>query len=142
MIRVLCWLLLGLALGIYGFSQALLQIPFGYLSDRFGRRRLIALGLVSLLWLFRQHIHRHIIKPLLRCSRWAYHSGIFRQLLLYGVPYVLILLYALHEIKSDHTGFYGFLLLEVFAVYVVIFWIPLIAVRFLKSFRSRPGDDQ
>ena len=38
-------LLLGLALGIYGFSQALLQIPFGVLSDRFGRKPLIALGL-------------------------------------------------------------------------------------------------
>ena len=38
-------LLLGLALGIYGFSQALLQIPFGILSDRFGRKPLLALGL-------------------------------------------------------------------------------------------------
>ena len=26
--------LLGLALGVYGFSQAILQIPFGMLSDR------------------------------------------------------------------------------------------------------------
>ena len=39
-------LLLGLALGVYGFSQALLQIPFGILSDRFGRKPLIATGLV------------------------------------------------------------------------------------------------
>ena len=38
-------LLLGLALGVYGFSQALLQIPFGLLSDRFGRKPLIAIGL-------------------------------------------------------------------------------------------------
>ena len=28
--------LAGLALGVYGLSQALLQIPFGYLSDRIG----------------------------------------------------------------------------------------------------------
>lgn len=38
--------LLGLALGAYGFSQALLQIPFGYLSDRFGRKPMITLGLL------------------------------------------------------------------------------------------------
>ncbi|MYM64617.1 MFS transporter [Pseudomaricurvus sp. HS19] len=38
--------LLGLALGAYGFSQALLQIPFGMLSDRLGRKPIIALGLL------------------------------------------------------------------------------------------------
>lgn len=37
--------LLGMALGAYGLSQALLQIPFGMLSDRFGRKPLIQLGL-------------------------------------------------------------------------------------------------
>ena len=38
--------LLGVALGAYGLSQALLQIPFGMLSDRFGRKPLIQIGLV------------------------------------------------------------------------------------------------
>lgn len=37
--------LLGLALGAYGLSQAMLQIPFGMLSDRFGRKPLILIGL-------------------------------------------------------------------------------------------------
>ena len=37
--------LLGLALGAYGLSQAFLQIPFGVLSDRFGRKPLIVIGL-------------------------------------------------------------------------------------------------
>ena len=37
---------IGLALGIYGLTQAILQIPFGFLSDRFGRKRIIAMGLV------------------------------------------------------------------------------------------------
>ncbi|AHE99217.1 MFS transporter [Thioalkalivibrio paradoxus] len=37
--------LMGLALGIYGLTQAMLQIPFGMLSDRVGRKPLIALGL-------------------------------------------------------------------------------------------------
>lgn len=36
----------GLALGIYGLTQGLLQIPLGWLSDRLGRRPVIALGLV------------------------------------------------------------------------------------------------
>ena len=38
-------LLLGLALGAYGCSQAILQIPFGWWSDRWGRHPVIALGL-------------------------------------------------------------------------------------------------
>lgn len=54
----------GLAMGIYGLTQGLLQIPFGLASDRFGRKRVIIIGLLvfaagsfvaaaagSLLWL-------------------------------------------------------------------------------------------
>lgn len=36
----------GLAIGIYGLTQALLQIPFGAASDRFGRKPVITLGLL------------------------------------------------------------------------------------------------
>lgn len=38
--------LTGLAIGIYGLSQAILQIPFGMLSDRFGRKSIITIGLL------------------------------------------------------------------------------------------------
>lgn len=38
-------LLVGLAIGAYGLTQALLQIPFGILSDRFGRKPIIVFGL-------------------------------------------------------------------------------------------------
>ena len=38
--------LIGLAIGIYGLTQACLQVPFGALSDRLGRKRLIYIGLV------------------------------------------------------------------------------------------------
>ena len=38
--------LIGLALGVYGLSQALLQIPFGMLSDRIGRKPVIYGGLL------------------------------------------------------------------------------------------------
>ncbi len=36
----------GLAMGIYGLTQGLLQLPFGMASDRFGRKRVIVLGLL------------------------------------------------------------------------------------------------
>ena len=38
--------LLGVALGAFGFSQAFLQIPFGMLSDKYGRKPLILIGLI------------------------------------------------------------------------------------------------
>lgn len=37
--------LIGLAIGIYGLTQAMLQIPMGFLSDLWGRKKIIALGL-------------------------------------------------------------------------------------------------
>lgn len=38
--------LIGLAIGAYGLTQALLQIPFGMMSDRVGRRPVIIAGLL------------------------------------------------------------------------------------------------
>ena len=38
--------MLGIAMGAYGLTQAVLQIPFGRWSDRFGRKPLITIGLV------------------------------------------------------------------------------------------------
>jgi MFS family permease len=35
----------GLAMGIYGLTQGILQIPFGMASDRFGRKRVMVVGL-------------------------------------------------------------------------------------------------
>lgn len=40
--------LIGLALGIYGVTQACCQIPFGILSDRLGRKPILAVGLILL----------------------------------------------------------------------------------------------
>ncbi len=36
----------GLAMGVYGLTQGLLQIPFGMASDRLGRKRVIVFGLL------------------------------------------------------------------------------------------------
>jgi MFS family permease len=38
--------LIGVAMGVYGLTQALFQIPFGGLSDRYGRKPVIAAGLL------------------------------------------------------------------------------------------------
>jgi MFS family permease len=38
-------LMIGLALGAYGLTQALFQLPFGMASDRYGRKRVIYFGL-------------------------------------------------------------------------------------------------
>jgi len=64
-------MLLGVALGAYGLTQAVLQIPFGMLSDRFGRKPLIYLGLVlfaagSLVAAFSDSIHGVIAGRLLQ----------------------------------------------------------------------------
>lgn len=38
--------LVGLAIGMYGLTQALFQIPFGIISDRWGRKPVIIMGLI------------------------------------------------------------------------------------------------
>ncbi|QGG80822.1 MFS transporter [Litorivicinus lipolyticus] len=39
-------LLLGLAIGVYGLTQAVLQVPLGQLSDRIGRFKIVFIGLL------------------------------------------------------------------------------------------------
>ncbi|SFV60972.1 Putative transport protein [hydrothermal vent metagenome] len=38
--------MIGLAIGIYGLTQAILQIPFGVLSDKFGRKPILLIGIL------------------------------------------------------------------------------------------------
>lgn len=62
---------IGVALGIYGLTQGLFQIPFGLLSDRFGRKPLLIIGLGlfilgSILGAFSRTIETLIIARLLQ----------------------------------------------------------------------------
>jgi MFS family permease len=63
--------LIGLALGSYGLSQGLLQIPLGMLSDRFGRKPIITIGLLvfacgSLMGAFSHSIYTMIIARIMQ----------------------------------------------------------------------------
>lgn len=56
----------GMALGIYGLTQAILQMPFGMLSDRIGRKTVITIGLLlfilgSVICAYAHSIHMMIL---------------------------------------------------------------------------------
>src|SRR6185295_16757633 len=58
--------LVGIALGAYGLTQGILQIPFGMASDRYGRKRVIIFGLLlfaagSLIAMFAENIYMVIL---------------------------------------------------------------------------------
>src|SRR5437588_115078 len=63
--------LIGFALGAYGLTQGLLQMPFGMFSDRFGRKPIITLGLIlfaagSLLGAYSESIYGMILSRTLQ----------------------------------------------------------------------------
>lgn len=63
--------LIGIALGGYGLSQGLLQIPFGFLSDRYGRKPILTIGLLlfvigSLLGAYTDSIYGMIIARIIQ----------------------------------------------------------------------------
>lgn len=56
--------LVGLAMGIYGLTQALLQLPLGIASDKFGRKKTIYVGLVVFA------VNASLPPPPIRCPCW------------------------------------------------------------------------
>jgi len=63
----------GVAFGIYAISQSLLQIPFGWASDRFGRKRVLIFGIIifiigSILCGFSKNIYQLIFARVLQGS--------------------------------------------------------------------------
>lgn len=63
--------LVGIAIGVYGLTQAMLQIPFGWWSDRYGRKPVIYFGLAifavgSFVAAFGSHIYVVILGRVLQ----------------------------------------------------------------------------
>jgi len=63
----------GIAIGIYAISQSLLQIPFGWASDRFGRKKILIFGIIifiigSILCGFSKNIYQLIFARVLQGS--------------------------------------------------------------------------
>jgi MFS family permease len=63
----------GIAFGIYAISQSLLQIPYGWASDRFGRKKVLIFGIIifiigSILCGFSQNIYQLIFARVLQGS--------------------------------------------------------------------------
>lgn len=63
--------LIGIALGSYGLSQGLMQMPFGILSDYFGRKKILFIGLLlfaagSLLGAYTHSIYGMIIARMIQ----------------------------------------------------------------------------
>ena len=59
--------MVGIALGAYGLTQALLQIPFGWLSDKWGRKPTIYFGLAIFAVGRSQRLQMSAVEA--RCSR-------------------------------------------------------------------------
>jgi MFS family permease len=68
--------LVGLALGAYGLTQAILQIPFGWASDRWGRKPVIIGGLL----IFALGSFIAAWAPTIAGRSWAYRPGRRRDL--------------------------------------------------------------
>ena len=63
----------GIAFGIYAITQSLLQIPFGWASDRFGRKKILIIGIIifilgSILCGFSENIYQLIFARVLQGS--------------------------------------------------------------------------
>ena len=147
--------LIGLTFGIYGLTQAIFQIPFGILSDRFGRKRIIIVGLLIF---FMGSIVVFLSKSLIMIAigRALQGAGAISAVLLalladlttdnartksmaiigasIGITFGISII--LSPILNNYFGFQNIFLLisilSIIAMAVVIFYIPS-PVKFLKK---------
>ena len=151
-------ILIGLSVGAYGLTQALLQIPFGFFSDKIGRKPVIFFGLIififgSLISFYSETIFGLILGRLLQgagaisATLSAFLSDVTRDsvrtksMAIFGVgigaSFLLSLM--LGPIISSHFGVRSLFIIAVFMSTVSIF--ILVAMPNVKRLNYHPPLD-
>ncbi|WP_295164190.1 MFS transporter [uncultured Buchnera sp.] len=148
--------LIGLSIGIYGVTQIIFQIPFGILSDRFGRKELIIFGLFiffigSLVAISTSSIWTVIIGRAIQGS--GAISGVSMALLsdlirkenriksisIIGASFAISFLISIVSgpIIAENFGFFSIFwisaILSIFSILTIIFFIPSSDKKILKN---------
>lgn len=153
--------LIGLALGIYGLTQGLLQIPFGLLSDKLGRKPIIIFGLLlfaggSLIAAYSTSIYSMILGRALQGAG-AIGSTILATVsdlttshsrtkamafigLNIGFAFILALILgpALNSLLGLSSIFILSALLAIFGIFMTLFIIPSIKIQFDPEVETEP----
>lgn len=139
--------LIGLAIGIYGLTQAIFQIPFGIFSDKFGRKPMIVFGLIifiigSLIAALSENIYGIIIGRALQgagaisAAVMALLSDLTREQnrtkamafigISFGITFALALVLGpiLTHIFGLHGLFWGIALLAFGGIIITLFTVP------------------
>ncbi|WP_099074212.1 MFS transporter [Proteus alimentorum] len=139
--------LIGLAIGIYGLTQAIFQIPFGIFSDKFGRKPMIVFGLIifiigSLIAAFSDNIYGIILGRALQgagaisAAVMALLSDLTREQnrtkamafigISFGITFALALVLGpiLTHIFGLHGLFWGIALLAFGGIIITLFTVP------------------
>lgn len=139
--------LIGLAIGIYGLTQAVFQIPFGIFSDKFGRKPMIVFGLIifivgSLIAALSDNIYGIIIGRALQgagaisAAVMALLSDLTREQnrtkamafigISFGITFALALVLGpvLTHIFGLHGLFWGIALLAFGGILITLFTVP------------------
>ena len=68
--------LVGLLVGVYALTQMILQMPFGILSDKIGRKKTMLIGLIIFMLFCRKYLHHAFRENAPRCrSYWSSSYG-------------------------------------------------------------------
>ena len=148
--------LIGIALGAYGLTQAMLQIPAGWLSDHYGRKPVIYIGLIlfaagSLIAAFADNIYWIIAGRIIQGSG-AINAAVMaltadltredhrtRAMAMIGMTIgisfavSMVLSPLLYSVIGMHGLFIMTAMLSVFAMLVVAFFIPSPAITRFHS---------
>ncbi|MEZ5471413.1 MAG: hypothetical protein R3E90_06510 [Marinicella sp.] len=68
-------------------------------------------------------------------------STLFRYFVLYVVPYLLILAFALYKTHKDNYQLHVFILLQVLVIYAILYLLPLALVKLALKTRKECCDD-